>query len=121
MHSYPSLESPERVSRCIGDDWEFKFHVIDHTETPPVAANLNGYTPGGILVIPNAAPLAIIGDMVDVTELENGKFTLWVSSSYTVNYLPDNLLYSLQVYLINPINRKQTYLMVPLQVVGLSS
>jgi len=117
---YPALESPERVSRCIGDDWDFKFSVIDHTISPPGPANLNGYTPGGILIIPNSDSLLITGDMVDSTDLIDGKFTLWVASSYTINYKPDNNSYRLQVYLIDPLTRKHTYLVVPLQVIAIA-
>jgi hypothetical protein len=116
---YPDLESPERVLRCIGDDWVFKFKVMDHTQCPPVAANLNGYVPGGTLVIPNTTDsLAITGDMVDVTELTSGVFTFCIASTITNTYLPDNLAYHLQVYLIDPIHRKHTYLIIPLQIVA---
>ena len=116
---YPDLESPDRCCRVIGDDWLFKFKVMDHTQCPPAPANLNGYEPGGTLVIPNTTnSLPITGDMVDVTELTSGVFTFCIASAITNTYLPDNLCYSLQVYLIDPLHKKHTYLILPLQIVA---
>lgn len=115
---YPSLQSTERIEKIVGDDWIFTFTVTDNSSIPPGPANLSGYTPGGTLVIPRDCPRQINGEYVDISRLSSGMFSLSIPASITDNYCPNNVGYSLQVYLIDPLNRKQTYLVVPLQIVS---